>query len=66
MFPLLKRLIRFLQGLPVGNEPYRMSKEMRDRFRAPAVNVDGTPMVGRHDIRGRGYGVSRRFGSRRY
>lgn len=45
-----------------GGEGYSVSDELRQRMRSPAVNVDGSPMLGNHDIHGKGYG-SGDFGS---
>lgn len=52
----LKRIARALDEAVANNPGYSMSRNMRARMRAPSVNVDGTPMVGRTDIQGRGYG----------
>jgi hypothetical protein len=65
MFKLFRNILRNLEALSARGDGYKMSKKMRERFRSPSVNVDGTPMVGRHDIRGRGYGSGRRYGSSR-
>jgi hypothetical protein len=43
-----------------------MSRRTREWKRSPGANIDGTPMVGRTDIRGRSYGSVRGYGSRRY
>lgn len=56
MSKFLKVIVRILKAISVENSGYRMSKGLRERIRTPRVNVDGTPMAGRHDIRGRGYG----------
>lgn len=52
----LKRIARAFETAAANRSSYSMSRGMRERMRAPSTNVDGTPMVGRSDIRGRGYG----------
>lgn len=52
----LKRIARALDKAAANGPGYSMSRGMRTRMRAPSVNVDGTPMVGPTDVRGRGYG----------
>ena len=66
MSKFLKVIVRILQTISVENNGYRMSKGLRERIRSPRVNVDGTPMAGRHDIRGRGYGTGGGYGSSKY
>lgn len=39
-----------------NGRPYQVSRHTRELRRSPVVNVDGTPMVGRTDIRGRAFG----------
>lgn len=47
------------------SRPYQVSRRLREWRRSPGTNVDGTPMVGRVDIRGRGYGTTGGYRSRR-
>lgn len=66
MLQLFRNILRNLEALSKKAEGHTMSKEMRERFRSPSVNVDGTPMAGRHDIGGRGYGSGGGYGSSKY
>lgn len=56
MLQIFRNILRNLEALSRRGEGYTMNKEMRERFRSPSVNVDGTPMVGRHDTSGKSYG----------
>ena len=47
-----------------NSRPYQLSRRMREWRRSPGVNVDGTPMIGRVDIHGRGYGSTKSYRSR--
>lgn len=58
MLRFLAKIARALDAYAAKSGGHSMSPEMRERFRSPSVNVDGTPMVGRNDIHGRGYGSS--------
>lgn len=42
-----------------NGRPDRVRRRAREWRRSPRVNVDGTPMVGRTDLRGRPYGSGR-------
>jgi hypothetical protein len=46
MLQLFRNILRNLEALSKKGEGHTMSKEMRERFRSPSVNVDGTPMAG--------------------
>jgi len=56
MLRFLAKIARALDAYAAKSRGHSMSAEMRERFRSPSVNVDGTPMVGRNDMHGRGYG----------
>jgi hypothetical protein len=56
MFQFLVKIARALDKYASQKEGHSMSPQMREDFRSPSVNVDGTPMVGPTDIHGRGYG----------
>ncbi len=70
MLNLLKRIVQRFRSADVDetdvedDECDEISGALRDRIGTPRVNVDGTPMAGRHDIRGRGYGSSGGYGSK--
>lgn len=53
---LLKRIARALDKAVAIGPGYSMSRSMRGSMRARGVNIDGTPMMGSTDVRGRSYG----------
>lgn len=65
MFKLLLKIVELFQnGRPLQTR--LKSRRTREWKRSPGANVDGTPMVGRTDVRGRSYGSGRGYGSWRY
>lgn len=65
MFKILSKIAELIRNGRVVDVGLT-SRRTREWRRSPGANVDGTPMVGRTDIRGRSYGSVRGYGARRY
>lgn len=55
----LKKIARALDKAAATGPGYSLSRSRRGRMRSPSFNIDGTPMMGSTDIRGRSYGSPR-------
>ena len=54
-----KKIARALDKVAATGPGYSLSRSRRGRMRAPSFNIDGTPMMGSTDVRGRSYGSPR-------
>jgi hypothetical protein len=59
----MRKFLAKIAELFRNGRPYQASRRKREWRRSPRLNVDGTPMVGRTDLRGRPYGSGRGYGS---
>jgi hypothetical protein len=64
MFKIFSKIAKLI----MNGRPAEVGFTGRDRggqewMRSPSANVDGTPMVGNTDVRGRSYGSSGGYGS---
>lgn len=62
----MPKIVAKIVDLFRNGRPFQAFRRAREWRRSPSVNVDGTPMIGRTDIRGRSFGSVRGYRSGRY